>query len=166
VSNWCNVNHLLLTDWCHPWLNANYVLKHFVMTSFFLSWLMCIQLVFLQVFPAWSLSIFFRQWTKMMLQSLCEYFWATVFKCSNTFQAPNAGRLGKNSVFLTGQLVCGSNALLLKIYIHLPRQSALVTVAGEVICHTINNVMVEVSFALLVAHFQACSCHQDWTGSL
>ena len=37
MSNWCNVNHLLLADWCHLWLNVNYnVRRRFVATSFFL----------------------------------------------------------------------------------------------------------------------------------
>jgi len=38
-SNWCNVNHLWLVDWCHQWLNANCVRRRFVTTSFFpLGW--------------------------------------------------------------------------------------------------------------------------------
>jgi len=36
VSNWCNVNHLCLADWCHQWLNVNCVRRRFVTTSFFL----------------------------------------------------------------------------------------------------------------------------------
>ena len=34
VSNWCNVNHLLLADWRFHWLNDDYVRRRFI-TSFF-----------------------------------------------------------------------------------------------------------------------------------
>jgi len=77
VSNWCNVNHLLLADWCYQWLNLNCVHRRFVTTSFFLvdgDAFSCHSMGF----KMWSLWISFRQWTKMMLTSPGEHFWATV----------------------------------------------------------------------------------------
>jgi len=37
ISNWCIVDHLWLTDWCHQWLNADRMCRHFVVT-FWLPW--------------------------------------------------------------------------------------------------------------------------------
>jgi len=33
MPNWCNVNHLLLADWCHQWLDVNRMRRCFVTTS-------------------------------------------------------------------------------------------------------------------------------------
>jgi len=72
VSNWCNVNHL----WLASWSTSNWMLiiqAFFVAMSFFLldrcaySWCFC------TLFGA-TTEISFRQWTKMMLTSLGEYF--------------------------------------------------------------------------------------------
>ena len=33
MPNWCNVNHLLLADWCNQWLDVNRMRRCFVTTS-------------------------------------------------------------------------------------------------------------------------------------
>ena len=42
VSNWCNINHLLLADWCRQWLNVNRMRRRFVTTSSFFGWQICV----------------------------------------------------------------------------------------------------------------------------
>jgi len=90
VSNWCSVNHLLLADWCHHWLNANCVSSRFVTTSFFLvdPWLSII-------LRAATVNMF-SSVNQMMLTSLGEYFSTTVlnfwvFHRSSLHSAPVHG---------------------------------------------------------------------------
>jgi len=71
---------LVLANWCHQWLNVNYVHRHFVtMCLFFVDGLNMHTVDYFAGFLVWLQQMSFLSMNKMMLTSFGECFWAITF---------------------------------------------------------------------------------------